>query len=51
MDSQIFEEWVRKLLDQTFRMERGKIALLIDNCPAHPSVSDLKNVQLNFLTA
>ena len=47
MDSQIFEEWVRKL-DRTFRMERRKIALLIDNCPAHPSVSDL-NVQLVFL--
>ena len=47
MDSQIFEEWVRKL-DRTFRMERRKIALLIDNCPAHPSVSNL-NVQLVFL--
>ena len=45
MDSQIFEEWVRKL-DQ---MEGRKIALLIDNCPAHPSVSDLTNVQLVFL--
>ena len=48
MDSQIFEEWVRKL-DRTFRMEGSKIALLIDNCPAHPSVSDLTNVQLVFL--
>ena len=48
MDNQIFEEWVRKL-DRTFRMEGRKIALLIDNCPAHPSVSDLTNVQLVFL--
>ena len=48
MDSQIFEEWVRKL-DRTFRMEGRKIALLIDNCPAHPSVSNLTNVQLVFL--
>ena len=48
MDSQIFQEWVRKL-DLTFRMEGRKIALLIDNCPAHPSVSDVKNVQLVFL--
>ena len=31
MDSQIFEEWVRKL-DETFRMKGRKIALLIDNC-------------------
>ena len=48
MDSQIFEELVRKL-DQTFRMEGRKIALLIDNCTAHPSVFDLTNVQLVFL--
>ena len=48
MDSQIFEAWVRKL-DRTFRMEGRKIALLIDNCPAHPSVSDLTNVQPVFL--
>ena len=48
MNSQIFEEWVRKL-DRTFRMEGRKIALLIDNCPAHPSDSDLTNVQLVFL--
>ena len=48
MDSQIFEEWVRKL-DRTFRMERRKIALLIDNCPAYLSVPDLTNVQLIFL--
>ena len=48
IDSQIFEELVRKL-DQTFRMEGRKIALLIDNCPAHPFVSDLTIVQLVFL--
>ena len=47
-DSQIFEEWVRKL-DQKFRIEGKKIALLIDKCPAHPSVSNLINVQLVFL--
>ena len=48
MDCQIFEEWVRKF-EQTFRMEVRKIALFIDNCPAHPSVSDLTNVQLILL--
>ena len=48
LDSQILEEWVHKL-DRTFRMEGRKIALLIDNCLAHPSVSDLTNVQLVFL--
>ena len=45
MDCQIFEEWVRKL-EQTFRMEGRKIALFTDNCPAHPSVSDVTIVQL-----
>ena len=30
-------------------MEGRKIALLIDNCPAHPSVSDLTNGELVFL--
>ena len=48
MDSHIFEEWVRKL-DRTFPMEGRKIVLLIDDCPAHPSVSNLTNVQLVFL--
>ena len=48
VDSQIFEEWVHKL-NQTFQMEGRKIALLIDNCPAHPFVSDLTIVQLVFL--
>ena len=48
MDSQIFEEWVRKL-DRTFRMEGRKSALPIDNCPVNPSVSDLTNIQLVFL--
>ena len=48
MDSQIFEEWVRTL-HRTFRMEGRKIALLIGNCPADPSVADLTNFQLVFL--
>ena len=48
MDNQIFEEQVRKC-HQTFRMEGRKIAPFINSCPAHPSVSDLKNVQLVFL--
>ena len=48
VDSQIFEEWMRKL-NRTFQMEGRKIVLLIDNYLAHPSVSDLRNVQLVFL--
>ena len=48
MNSEIFEEWVRKL-DRTFRADDQKIALIIDNCSAHPSISNLTNVQILFL--
>ena len=48
MNSKIFEEWVRKL-DRKFRVDDQKIALIIDNCPAHPSISNLTNVQMVFL--
>ena len=39
MNSQIIEGWVRKL-DQKFRVDERKIAIIIDNCPAHPSISN-----------
>ena len=48
MNSEIFEEWVRKL-DRKFRADDLKIALIIDNCPAHPSISNSTNVQIVFL--
>ena len=48
MNSEIFEEWVRKL-DRKFRANDRNIALIIDNSPAHPSISNLTNVQLVFL--
>ena len=48
MNSEIFEEWVRKL-DRKFRADDRNIALIIDKCPAHPSISNLTNVKLVFL--
>ena len=48
MNSEIFEEWVRKL-DRKFRADDRNIALIIGNCPAHPSISNLINVRLVFL--
>ena len=45
MNSEIFEEWARKL-DRKFRADDRKIALIIDNCPAHLSISNLTNVQI-----
>ena len=48
MNREIFEEWVCKLA-QKFRADDRKIALIIDNCAAHPSISNLTNVQIIFL--
>ena len=48
MDCQIFEDWVRNI-DRKLRTDGRKIALVIDNYPAHPHVSDLTNIQLIFL--
>ena len=48
MNSKIFEEWVRRL-DQKFRADDRKIALINDNCPTHPTISNLANVQIVIL--
>ena len=48
MNSQIFEDWVRKL-NQKFRVDERKIALTMGNCPACSSISNLINIQLVFL--
>ena len=44
----IFEEWVREL-DIKFELEERKIALIVDNCPAHPQIQNLKAINLIFL--
>ena len=48
MDSEIFSDYVRKL-DTKFDAEGRKIVLIIDNCPAHPNVDNLRAIQLVFL--
>ena len=48
MDSTLFEEWVREV-DVKFQTENRKIALIIDDCPAHPTIADLSNIKLIFL--
>ena len=48
MDSILFEEWVREV-DRRFAKEGGKIILLIDNRPAHPSIDNLVSIELIFL--
>ena len=48
MDSALFEEWVREQ-DRKFECEGRKVALIVDNCPAHPTISNLKAINLVFL--
>ena len=48
MTSYIFTEWLRKL-DNRMSLQRKKIALLLDNCSAHPkTVSGLNSVKMFF---
>ena len=48
MTAKLFEEWVRKL-DRKFLLQGRSVALLVDNCTAHPDLSDLKAIKLVFL--
>ncbi|CAB3988395.1 tigger transposable element-derived 4-like [Paramuricea clavata] len=48
MDSAFFEEWVCEQ-DRKFECEGRKVALIVDNCPAHPTISNLKAINLVFL--
>ena len=47
MDGAFFEEWVREL-DRKFASEGRSIALVIDNCPAHPHIENLKSIKFFF---
>ena len=44
----LFEEWARKL-DSSFRAQSRKVSLLIDNCPTHIEIKNLRNINLTFL--
>ena len=48
MTGVLFEEWVRKL-DSSFRAQSRKVALPIDNCPAHTEIKNLTNINPIFL--
>ena len=44
MDSFLFDEWVKE-----FEGQNRKVALIVDNCPAHPSIEGLKAVEVILL--
>ena len=48
MNGEIFEDWLREL-DRKFDLEGRKIAMIVNNCPAHPKVLGLKAIDLIFL--
>ena len=48
MTSMIFEEWVRDL-DKQYMKKKRHVALVIDNCTAHPHLNDLKAITLVYL--
>ena len=50
MDSVLFEERIREM-DTKFTKEKKKVALIIDSCPAHLMIHNLKSKELIFLPA
>ncbi|CAH0725635.1 unnamed protein product, partial [Brenthis ino] len=48
MTGDIFTKWARAW-DRELTKKNKKILLLVDNCPAHPHIADLKNITLVFL--
>ena len=50
MTSSLFEKIITQWDNRLFRQKK-KILLLVDNCPAHPKISNLKAIKLVFLPA
>ncbi|KAI6647413.1 Tigger transposable element-derived protein 4-like [Oopsacas minuta] len=50
MTRTIFQEWISKR-DSVLGENCRKILLLLNNCPAHPRISTLTNIRLEFLPA
>ena len=50
MTSTIFENWLRKL-DRKFLLQGRSVAMVVDNCPAHPHIhiDGLRSIKLVFL--
>ncbi|GFO41360.1 tigger transposable element-derived protein [Plakobranchus ocellatus] len=48
MTGAIFENWLQKL-DRKFLLQGRFIATVVDNCPAHPNIDDLRSIKFVFL--
>ena len=48
MDGKLFEKWLRELVKK-FAFEGRNVAFVIDNCPAHPHIDNLKVIKLYLL--
>ena len=46
--SEIWKEWLRSF-DSKMQLQKCKVLLFVDNCPAHPFVPNLKAVTVHFL--
>ena len=49
MDGILFEEWLHEV-DRKFKMQGRRVVVKVDNFPAHPEVSGLKTINLQFLS-
>ena len=49
MDGTLFQEWLHEV-DRKFEVQGRKVVKIVDNCPAHPDVSGLKALNLQFLS-
>ncbi|XP_005994023.3 tigger transposable element-derived protein 4-like [Latimeria chalumnae] len=47
MTAFLFQEWLREW-DKSLKAQHRRIALIVDNCPAHPTVK-LNNIEMMFL--
>lgn len=48
MTAFLFEEWLRSL-DNKFAAQQRKVAMIVDNCTAHPRLENLRAMELIFL--
>ena len=48
MEIDLFEDWVCEQ-DKKFEGQNQKVLMIVDNCPAHPEIGGLKEIELCFL--